>query len=249
MAGHSKWANIKRKKAVNDAARGKIFTKLIRELVTAARQGGGDPDSNARLRTAIDTARAANMPANNIDRAVKRGTGEVEGATYEEIAFEGYGPAGVALYIEVLTDNRNRTVAEIRHMLSKHGGSLGENGCVAWMFDLRGIIVTPVDGRSEDDMMELALEAGAEDIAQEGDVFQITTAPAELFAVKQGLEAQDITVASAELVRIPQNTVRVEGKDAEKMMKLMEMLEDQDDVQRVASNFDIPDELLQSLEG
>lgn len=249
MAGHSKWANIKRKKAVNDAARGKVFTKLIRELVTAARQGGGDPDSNARLRTAIDTARSNNMPANNIDRAIKRGTGEVEGATYEEISFEGYGPAGVALFIEVLTDNRNRTVAEIRHLLSKHGGSLGENGCVAWMFDLRGVILTPADGRSEDDMMEIALEAGAEDIAREGDAFQITTAPAELFSVKQGLEEQKIGVTSAELVRIPQNTVRVEGKDAEKMLKLMEMLEDQDDVQRVASNFDIPDELLQSLEG
>jgi YebC/PmpR family DNA-binding regulatory protein len=248
MSGHSKWSTIKRKKAAVDAARGKIFTKLIRELTTAARRGGGDPDANPRLRAAIDAARTANMPAATMERAIKRGTGEIEGVSYEEATFEGYGPGGVALFIDVLTDNRNRTVAEIRHALTKHGGSLGEGGCVAWMFDLKGVLLIPVDGRTEDELLEIALEAGADDLTQEGDVFQVTTRAADLTQVKQALEQRGVLVSSAEVVRVAQNTVRVEGKDAELMLKLLEALEDQDDVQRVSSNFDIPEELMRSLE-
>jgi len=248
MSGHSKWSTIKRKKAANDAARGKVFTKLNREIVTAARAGGGDPDSNIRLRAAIDAARAANMPSANIDKAVKRGTGEIEGVSYEEASFEGYGPGGVALFIDVLTDNRNRTVAEIRHVLTKHGGSLGEGGCVAWMFDLKGVIAIPRNGRSEDDMLEIVLEAGAEDLATEDEIFQVTTAPASLAAVRTELQGKGVSIESAELVRVPQNTVKLEGKDAETMLRVMESLEDLDDVQRVSSNFDIPEELMRSLE-
>ncbi|HMB70637.1 MAG TPA: YebC/PmpR family DNA-binding transcriptional regulator [bacterium] len=248
MSGHSKWSTIKRKKAANDAARGKVFTKLNREIVTAARAGGGDPDSNIRLRAAIDAARAANMPSANIDKAVKRGTGEIEGVSYEEASFEGYGPGGVALFIDVLTDNRNRTVAEIRHVLTKHGGSLGEGGCVAWMFALKGVIAIPRNGRSEDDMLEIVLEAGAEDLATEDEIFQVTTAPASLAAVRTELQGKGVSIESAELVRVPQNTVKLEGKDAETMLRVMESLEDLDDVQRVSSNFDIPEELMRSLE-
>jgi YebC/PmpR family DNA-binding regulatory protein len=248
MSGHSKWSTIKRKKAAVDAARGKIFTKLIRELTTAARRGGGEPDANPRLRTAMDAARTANMPAATMERAIKRGTGEIEGVSYEEATFEGYGPGGVALFIDVLTDNRNRTVAEIRHALTKHGGSLGEGGCVAWMFDLKGVLLIPVDGRTEDELLEIALEAGADDLTREGDVFQVTTRAGDLTQVKQALEQRGVVVSSAEVVRVAQNTVRVEGKDAELMLKLLEALEDQDDVQRVSSNFDIPEELMRSLE-
>ncbi|MGQ0722404.1 MAG: YebC/PmpR family DNA-binding transcriptional regulator [Candidatus Eiseniibacteriota bacterium] len=248
MSGHSKWSTIKRKKAAIDAARGKVFTKLIRELTTAARRGGGEPDANPRLRAAIDAARTANMPAATMERAVKRGTGEIEGVSYEEATFEGYGPGGVALFIDVLTDNRNRTVAEIRHALTKHGGSLGEGGCVAWMFELKGVLLIPVNGRTEDEMLEIMLEAGADDLTQEGDVFQVTTRAGDLAQVKEALDRRGITVSSAEVVRVAQNTVRVEGKDAELMLKLLEVLEDQDDVQRVSSNFDIPEELMRSLE-
>jgi YebC/PmpR family DNA-binding regulatory protein len=247
MSGHSKWSTIKRKKAAVDAARGKVFTKLNREIVTAARQGGGDPDSNTRLRAAVDAARTANMPSANIERAIKRGTGEIEGVSYEEATFEGYGPGGVALYIDVLTDNRNRTVAEIRHVLTKHGGSLGEGGCVAWMFEMKGMIAIPRNGRSEDEMMEILLEAGAEDLSTEEDAYQITTAPGSLAAVRSALAGRGITIESAELVRVPQNTVRLEGRDAEQMLRVMEALEDLDDVQRVSSNFDIPEELMRSL--
>jgi YebC/PmpR family DNA-binding regulatory protein len=248
MSGHSKWSTIKRKKAAVDAARGKIFTKLNREIVTAARAGGGDPDSNIRLRAAVDAARAANMPSANIERAIKRGTGEIEGVSYEEASFEGYGPGGVALFIDVLTDNRNRTVAEIRHVLTKHGGSLGEGGCVAWMFDLKGVISIPRNGRSEDEVLEIALEAGAEDLATEEDVYQVTTAPSSLAAVRDELQKKGMSIESAELVRVPQNTVKLEGKDAETMLRVMESLEDLDDVQRVSSNFDIPEELMRSME-
>jgi YebC/PmpR family DNA-binding regulatory protein len=248
MSGHSKWSTIKRKKAAVDAARGKVFTKLIRELTTAARRGGGDPDANPRLRAAMDAARTANMPAATMERAVKRGTGEIEGVSYEEATFEGYGPGGVALFIDVLTDNRNRTVAEIRHALTKHGGSLGEGGCVAWMFELKGVLLIPLDGRTEDEMLEIVLEAGADDLTQEGDVFQVTTRAGDLAQVKEALDRRGVTVSSAEVVRVAQNTVRVEGKDAEMMLKLLEVLEDQDDVQRVSSNFDIPEELMRSLE-
>ncbi|MCA9751071.1 MAG: YebC/PmpR family DNA-binding transcriptional regulator [Gemmatimonadetes bacterium] len=253
MSGHSKWATIKRKKAVVDAKRGKIFTRLAREIITAARSGGGDPSANARLRTAIAAARAENMPNANIDKAIKRGTGEIDGAAYEEVTYEGYGPGGVALFVDVTTDNRNRTVGEVRHALTKHNGSLGENGCVAWMFELKGSIVIPAEGLAEDAMMEHVVESGAEDFAPEGEgedaIWQVTTAPADLFAVKEALEARGVTVRSAELVRVPQNTVKLEGKDAETMLKLMDVLEDLDDVQRVSANFDIPDEILQSLGG
>lgn len=249
MAGHSKWANIKRKKAVVDAKRGKVFTRLAREIISAARQGGGDPSGNARLRTAIAAARAGNMPAANIEKAIKRGTGEIEGANYEEVSYEGYGPGGVALFLDVMTDNRNRTVAEIRHVLTKANGSLGENGCVAWMFELKGNITAPAGGRSEDEMMELVVEAGGEDLSGEEDVWVVTTGPADLFAVRESLEAQGVEIQGAELVRIPQNTVKLDGKDAESMLKLMEALEELDDVQRISANFDIPDEILQSLGG
>lgn len=247
MSGHSKWSTIKRKKAAVDAARGKVFTKLNREIVTAARHGGGDPESNIRLRAAIDAARVANMPSANIERAIKRGTGEIDGVSYEEATFEGYGPGGVALFIEVLTDNRNRTVAEIRHVLSKHGGSLGEGGCVAWMFDMKGVIAIPRNGRSEDEMMEIVLEVGAEDLASEDEAYQVTTAPGSLAAVRSALEGRGMSIESAELVRVPQTTVRLEGRDAEQMLRVMEALEDLDDVQRVSSNFDIPEELMRSL--
>lgn len=249
MAGHSKWANIKRKKAVVDAKRGKVFTRHTREIITAARQGGGDPDGNVRLRTAIVAARADNMPNANIDKAIKRGTGEIEGATYEEVTYEGYGPGGVALFIDGLTDNRNRTVAEVRHLLSKHNGSLGQDGSVSWIFELRGLLTLPAAGRSEDEMMELVVEAGADDFSQEEDVYSISCGPTDLFAVKEALEAQGAEVTSAELVRVPQNTVKLEGKEAISMLKLMDGLEDLDDVQRVAANFDISDEVLQQHGG
>jgi len=245
MSGHSKWSTIKRKKAAVDAARGKVFTRYTREIITAARTGGGDPETNSRLRSAIAAARRENMPSANIEKAIKRGTGEIEGITYEESSYEGYGPGGVALFIDVVTDNKNRTVGEIRHMLSKHSGSLGENGCVAWMFDLKGVISLPANGKSEDEMVELVVESGAEDFALEGESYQITTAPAELYAVREKMEAAGIAIESAELTRVPQNTVKLEGKDAEVMLKLMESLEDHDDIQRVSANFDVPEEMMQ----
>ncbi|GJM45490.1 MAG: putative transcriptional regulatory protein [Gemmatimonadota bacterium] len=247
MAGHSKWANIKRRKAVVDQQRGKVFTRHAREIITAARQGGGDPDANVRLRSAVTAAKAVNMPNANIEKAIKRGTGEIEGAAFEEISYEGYGPGGVALFLDVVTDNRNRTVAEIRHTLSKHNGSLGENGCVAWMFEQKGNIVIPADGLGEDAVMELVVDAGADDFSREGDVWEIVTAPTELFNVREALEKKGVPVESADLVRVPQNTVKLEGKQAESMIRLMEALEDQDDVQRVSANFDIPDDILQAL--
>jgi YebC/PmpR family DNA-binding regulatory protein len=249
MSGHSKWSTIKRKKAANDAQRGKIFTRLIREIITSARQGGGDVEANVRLRSAVAAAKAANMPNANIDKAIKRGTGEIEGVTYEEMSYEGYGPGGVALFIDTLSDNRNRTVSEIRHILTKHNGTLGEAGSVAWIFELRGQITIPAGDRGEEDVMELVVEAGGEDFALEGDVVQITTAPTELFAVREQLEGAGVEVAAAEQVRLPQNTVRLDGKDAEQMIKLLEALEDQDDVQRISANFDIPEELLERLGG
>ncbi len=247
MAGHSKWANIKRRKAVVDAKRGKVFTRHTREIITAARQGGGDPSGNIRLRAAISAAKSDNMPNANIDKAIKRGTGEVDGAMYEEVSYEGYGPGGVALFLDTLTDNKNRTVSEIRHSLSKHGGSLGENGCVGWMFDQKGVIVIEAEGRGEEEVMELVVEVGAEDFELQEDVWQITTGPADLMAARDALEGQSVAVKSAELSRIPQNTVNLAGKEAERMLRLMEALEDLDDVQRVSANFDIPDELLQSM--
>lgn len=246
MSGHSKWSTIKRKKAATDAARGKVFTRLTREIIAAARAGGGDPAGNARLRTAIQAAKAGNMPNANIDRAIKRGTGELEGAAYEEIALEGYGPGGVALYIEVLTDNRNRTVADVRHLLTRHGGSMGEAGSVAWMFTPKGSLAVAAAGRTEEQLMELAANAGAEDLTVEEEAASVVTPPAELFAVKESLEAAGLAVESAQLVRIPQSTVHLEGRDAEQLLKLLDALEEHDDVQHVSANFDIPEAILQA---
>lgn len=249
MSGHSKWATIKRKKAAVDAARGKVFTRAAKEIITAARHGGGDPSTNARLRAAIAAAKAVNMPNANIDRAIARGTGEIDGVQYEEITYEGYGPGGVAIFMDVMTDNRNRTVGEIRHMLSRHSGSLGENGCVAWMFDQKGSIMIPAEGRGEEEVMELVVEVGAEDFHREEDGWEIVTAPGELFNVREALEEKGITADSAELVRVPQNTVKLEGSQALSMLKLMGLLEEHDDVQRVSANFDIPDDVLAAFEG
>ena len=245
MSGHSKWATIKRKKGKLDAERGKIFTKHIKEITIAARDGGGDPDGNPRLRTAILAAKAANMPADNIKRAIMKGTGELPGTTYEEHSYEGYGPHAVALYIEVLTDNKNRTTAEIRHLLTKHGGSLGEGGCVAWMFDQKGLITI------EKSKVELVLDVGADDVnSEEPDVYEVYTAPSNFYAVQKALEAAEVAMVSAELSRIPQTTKELTGeKEAEQVLKLMEVLEDHDDVQKVWANFDIPADILEKLGG
>ena len=239
MAGHSKWKQIKRYKAVTDNRRAAHFTKLIREITMAAKLGGGDPAGNPRLRTAIETARAASMPKENIERAIKKGTGELEGVDYQEILYEGYGPAGVALMIQTVTDNPNRTVAEIRHKLSRGGGNLGATNSVAWMFDRKGQIYLDATKHDEDTAMEAALEAGAQDLVREEDQFVVTTEPAELHVVKTGLESKGIAAAEAEIAWIPKNTVRVEGKDAEALVKLLESLEDLDDVQKVEGNFDM----------
>ncbi len=239
MSGHSKWSSIKHKKAARDAKRGKVFTKLIKEITIAARLGGGDINANPRLRTAVLTARAQSMPNDNIDRAIKKGTGELGGGQLEEVSYEGYGPAGVALIMDVLTDNRNRTVSELRFMLSKSGGSLGETGCVAWMFRKRGMITIEKQAADEDKLIELALEAGAEDVVSDDDSYQVLTPANKFAAVRDALEAAKIPLASAELTKIPENTVKVSGHQAEQVLKLMEDLEDHDDVQSVAANFDI----------
>jgi YebC/PmpR family DNA-binding regulatory protein len=249
MSGHSKWATIKRKKGKADAARGRIFTRLIKEITVAARDGGGDPDSNARLRTAVATAKAANMPQDNIKKAIQKGTGELPGTTYEEASFEGYGPNGVAVYVDCLTDNRNRTVAEIRHIFSKYNGNLGENGCVAWMFDKKGIITVKSDSTDEDSLMETALDAGATDIQTMEDAFEVTTEPGDLEQVRGALEGASLPIIEAEVRKIPQNTIQLDRKGAESMMKLMEALEDHDDVQQVSANFDIDDSLMEELSG
>lgn len=239
MSGHSKWATIKRKKGALDAKRGKIFTKLIKELTIAAREGGGDPTANPRLRLAVDNAKAANMPQDNIERAIKKATGELEGVTYHELTYEGYGPAGVAILVEVATDNKNRIVAEVRHLFSKYGGSMGENGSVAWMFDRKGVISLPKQGKSEDDIMEIILDAGAEDLQTEEEFFEIQT-PLESFEpVRKAIAEKDLSIENASLQWIAKNTVPVAGDEAEKVMKLIEALEDNDDVQNVYSNADI----------
>ncbi len=247
MSGHSKWAQIRHKKAAMDAKRGRLFTRLIREITVAARLGGGDPNANPRLRNAIAAAKAANMPAENIERAIKKGTGELPGVAYEEVVYEGYGPGGVAIMVEAMTDNKNRTVAEIRHIFSKYGGNLGETGCVSWMFRKSGLIYIPVEGTDEDKLMEVALEAGADDIKQEGDYYEVYTAVGDLYSVREALEAAGFTVESAQISALPQSTVRVEGKDAERLLKLLSALEEHDDVQRVHSNMDVPDEILASV--
>jgi YebC/PmpR family DNA-binding regulatory protein len=249
MAGHSKWAQIKRKKAVTDQRRAAAWTKLIRELTVAAKAGGGDPDGNPRLRLAIDTARAANMPNENIDRAIKKGTGELEGVDYQELSYEGYGPAGVAIYMETLTDNANRTVADVRHILSKHGGNLGTSGSVAWMFDRKGQIIFDASRYDEATVLEAALEAGAEDMEVEEDSVAVFTEVGSFHAVQDALRARGLEWEEAELAMIPKSTVRVEGKDAEKLIRLLELLEDSDDVQKVYSNADFPEEVLAEYSG
>src|SRR4026209_920144 len=239
MAGHSKWKQIKRKKAVTDARRASSWTKVIREFTVAARSGGGDPDGNPRLRTAIDAAKAVSMPGENIDRAIKKGTGELEGSVYEELTYEGYGPGGAAIFIEATTDNPNRTVAEIRHAFSRNGGNLGATNSVAWMFDRKGQIYLAASKSDEDATLEAALDAGSEDFAREGDQYIVTTAPAPPPAVQDALTGRRLAIDSAELTMVPRNTVRVEGADAERILKLMEVLEELEDVSRVSSNFDI----------
>jgi YebC/PmpR family DNA-binding regulatory protein len=244
MAGHSKWKQIKHYKAATDAKRGAKFTKLIREITVAAKAGGGDPAGNPRLRTAIDTAKAASMPKENIERAVKKGTGELEGVDYVEVLYEAYGPGGVALMIQALTDNATRTVAEVRHKLSRGGGNLGATNSVSWMFDRKGQLYLDAAQRDEDAVMEAALEAGAEDVQREDDQYIVTTEPTALHSVKDALEGAGLTVAEAAIEWIAKNTVRVEGQDATSLVKLLEALEDLDDVQKVEGNFDIPEDAL-----
>ena len=247
MSGHSKWSSIKHKKGAKDAKRGKLFTKLIKEITVAARMGGGDINANPRLRTAVNTAKASSMPADNIDRAIKKGTGELEGVTYEETQYEGYGPAGVAIMVSALTDNRNRTVAEIRNVFGKHGGNLGTDGCVAWMFSKKGVITVDKSAGIEERLFDVALEAGADDIADAGETFEVTTTPDTLEQVKEALDAASIAVGSAEIAMVPQNTVTLRGREAEQTLKLLEALEDHDDVQKVAANVDIPQEEVERL--
>ena len=249
MSGHSKWSKIKHGKAKEDAKRGKAFSKLIREIMVCARDGGGDISFNPRLRTIVATAKAVNMPNDNIERAIKKGTGELGGVSFEEVTYEGYGPGGVAIMIDVLTDNKNRTVADIRHILGRHNGSLGEGGCVAWNFDKRGMILVDAAEVSEDTLLDVALEAGAEDIETEGDTYEVVTAPNEVMDVKEALEAKGITVATAEISMLPKSTVSIDDKTAVSVLKLMDALEDQDDVQHVYSNFDIPEEVMAKIGG
>ncbi|HTY64498.1 MAG TPA: YebC/PmpR family DNA-binding transcriptional regulator [Acidobacteriota bacterium] len=239
MSGHSKWHSIKHKKAATDSKRGRIFTRLIKEMTAAARNGGGDVEANPRLRLAVSTAKAANMPADNIKRAIMRGTGELPGVSYEDVNYEGYGPGGVAIFMHALTDNKNRTVAEIRHILSKHGGNLGESGCVGWMFDRKGYFVVEKSAADEEKLLELALGAGADDMREDAGNFEIFTAPENFDAVRAAMDSAAIPTAAAEISMMPQNYIKLEGKNAQTMLKLMEILEDHEDIQNVWSNFDI----------
>jgi YebC/PmpR family DNA-binding regulatory protein len=245
MSGHSKWSTIKHKKAAKDAKRGKIFTKLIKEITVAARIGGGDINANPRLRTAVLTARSNSMPGENIDRAIKKGTGELEGVTYEEIQYEGYGPGGAAIIAQVLTDNKNRTVSDIRRLFTKHGGNLGETGCVSWMFDKKGLLAVEKSQVDEERLMELVLDAGAEDVRDEGEIFEIITPPEEFEKVKEKLDHEKIAVSSAQVTLVPKNSVDVDAKHVEQILKLTEELEDHDDVQSVSANFNIPTEMME----
>lgn len=240
MSGHSKWATIKRKKAKTDAVRGKLFTRLAKEIMVAARNGGKDPDGNMQLKTAIQRAKEANIPNDNIQRAIQKGAGEQGGANYEEFFYEGYGPGGVAVLLEMMTDNRNRTASEIRYIFSRSGGSLGESGCVAWMFQDKGLIVVekPEGDNNEDELMLLALESGAEDMKTGEDSYEITTEPAEFETVREALEKNGVAIAYAEITKIPSNTISLEGKEAEQMLKLMDALDEHDDVQNVYTNFE-----------
>ena len=249
MAGHSKWAQIKRKKAVTDARRGNLWSKLLKEVSVAARMGGEDPSGNARLRTAIQDARAANVPNDNIDRAVKRGSGQLDGVSYDEVTYEGYGAGGVAVLIETLTDNRNRTVSDVRHLFSKHGGNLGENGCVNWMFTKRGYFAIGRSAMAEEAFMELALELGAEDISIEDEIFELYSRPEDYATMREALDRQGVGLEASQLAMLPQSTVRLESDDAGKVLRLIEALEDHDDVQHVWSNFDFDEEVLASQSG
>ncbi|ADY73733.1 UPF0082 protein yeeN [Desulfurobacterium thermolithotrophum DSM 11699] len=244
MAGHSKWANIRHRKAAQDAKRGKIYTKLAREITVAAREGGGDPETNPRLRAAIERARKFNMPKENIERAIKRGTGEIAGEAYEEVTYEGYGPGGVAIIVKCLTDNRNRTAAEVRHAFSKHGGNLGTSGCVSWMFERKGIITIPAENYDEDTVMMAVIEAGADDVVKEESYFVVYTQAQDLEDVRKAILDAGLEIEESKLDLIPQNTTRVEGETALKVLKLLEALEDLDDVQEVYSNFDMPEEVM-----
>jgi YebC/PmpR family DNA-binding regulatory protein len=247
MSGHSKWSSIKHKKAATDAKRGKIFTKLIKEITVAARMGGGDIEANPRLRAAVQAGKAENMPKDNIERAIKKGTGELEGVSYEEIIYEGYGPGGAAVLVESLTDNKNRTVADIRSIFGKNGGNLGENGCVAWMFDKKGYIAVERSAVDEDTLMETALEAGAEDIREDNGNYEVITEPGDFEAIKDAINKASIPFNDAEVTMLPQNTTNLTGKEAEQMLRLMEMLEDYDDVQKVYTNADIPEEIINNM--
>jgi len=247
MSGHSKWSTIKRKKGAVDAKRGKAFTKIIKEIMVAARMGGGDINANPRLRSAVLAGKAENMPKDNIDRAIKKGAGELEGVTYEEITYEGYGPGGVAMLVQALTDNKNRTVADVRHVLSKHNGNLGETGCVSWMFENKGLILVDKTGVEEDKLLEVALDAGALDVKDNGKEFEVTVSPVDYEKVKQRLEGAGFKPTYSEVTMVPQSTIKLVGKEAEQMLKLMEGLEDSDDVQKVYANFDIADEEMERL--
>jgi YebC/PmpR family DNA-binding regulatory protein len=247
MSGHSKWSSIKHKKGAADAKRGKIFTKIIREISVAARFGGGDPEGNPRLRTAIATAKGVNMPKDNIERAIKKGTGELEGTHYEESVCEGYGPNGVAILVELMTDNKNRTMAEVRHAFTKYNGNIGTANCVAWMFDKKGLIAFEKNKVDEEQLMEVALDSGAEDINDEGTTLEVVTDSKDFETVKEALDKNNLKYLFAKITMIPQNTVKLDTKEAEQTLKLMEALEDSDDVQNVYANFDIPDEIMEKI--
>ena len=248
MSGHSKWSTIKRKKGKADAERGKKFTRIIKEITVAARDGGGDPEGNPRLRSAIATARAGNMPQDNIKRAILKGTGQLPGVSYESVTYEGYGPGGVALYLEVMTDNKNRAVADIRHILSKYGGNLGASGCVAWMFNKKGVVTVDLEASDEDSLMEIALESGAEDIRTDSGVYEILMDPSALDNVRSNLQARGISIESAEVTMVPQSTTKLQKEsEANSMLKMIDLLEDQEDVQKVYSNFDMDQALLEKL--
>lgn len=247
MSGHSKWASIKHKKGAMDAKRGKIFTRLIKEITVAARLGGGDPEGNPRLRTAIQAAKAENMPKDNIERAIKKGTGELEGVSYEEANYEAYGPGGVAVLIDCLTDNKNRTVADIKHICDRHAGRLGEPGCVSWMFEKKGVIVFDRENADEEQLLELALDAGAEDVKEEDTQFEVITDPADFEAVQKAFDDAGLSYNLAEVTMVPQTTVKLEGKKAQQMLDFMEALEEHDDINHVSANFDIPDEVMEAL--
>jgi YebC/PmpR family DNA-binding regulatory protein len=248
MSGHSKWSTIKHKKGATDAKRGKIFTKVIKEITVAARIGGGDVDGNPRLRLAVQKAKEVNMPQENVTRAIKKGTGELEGVQYQEISYEGYGPGGVAIFMEVMTDNKNRTISELRAVLDKNGGNMGENGCVAWIFEKKGIITIMTPEKDEEELLELVMDAGGDDLQTVDDHYEITTSIETFESVRKAIENSGIKAQSAELTRIPQNMVNVEEKNCKSLLRLMDMLEDHDDIQKVYSNFDITDELIAIME-